>query len=267
MQKVFDGLLSPWAFLALNVIILALTEWSGETFMDNGIIHVIALIFVMLALTRIFVPALIADKTVRRFVIAALIALILFALSHIVEFVSFVINAQYADAAFINVANFYMVSLCSIIIGVELILRSYYARPSGLLIAASVMIAFFGSLCAWFLIFPESASLEPTSLTPYLYIIGVLAVTGFAFVNLLETARIQEELSSFCHYLSVAVGLIALSALVNVLYEVLKDAAGLPDFQSVYLAHFAFYASLSVLFLSFGKPLLSHTLAHEDSAS
>jgi len=250
-----DKVLNPYVLIVINIGIIIATEMSGMVFMDTGIIHGIAILFIILALTRIMIPRTITDPTLKKFVSAAFIALVIFAASHVAEFLGYFLTGTYNDASFANVANFYIVSLFTLIIGIEIVLKSYYERSKIILWVSTIGIIIAAALTVLFFIKPDMITLDPGSIVPYIYVVAIVGVTGFGFVNLLEVKRVAPEIAIFTNYISGASALIAISALVNVLYEVLSDSFGVADYQAMYLAHFAFYISLSVLFLSFGKPL------------
>src|SRR3989344_6612019 len=105
-MMIIDKYLGLNFFLALNILIilLAQTVGNGTLFYRTGIIHIIAIGFVVLALIRAFFHYYTYDHILEKFIHSCLIAMFVFAISHLVEFFSFIVLHRYADSVYINVA-------------------------------------------------------------------------------------------------------------------------------------------------------------------
>lgn len=242
-------------FIVLNILIIALAETigGGTWFFASGTIHVIAISFVVLALVRTYAHYYTYDPILEKFVHACLAAMAVFAVSHLIEFFSFVVLKSYSDAVYINVANFYLASILLITIGAESFLRVLQGRSAALtrmLIAGIVALAF---LSISLLFNDELMSLEINSPVPYLYTFAVLAALGFCIYKVRRIKRLVDFMPGFVNYLLVSVALIGVAALISIYYEFFVDIFGFPEYQAIYLSHFAFYISLSSLYLAFGK--------------
>ncbi|HXV26905.1 MAG TPA: hypothetical protein VD862_02700 [Candidatus Paceibacterota bacterium] len=244
------------ALLAVNAGIFALAELTTWLSWVPASIHGIAILFVILALTRLPVLWKPYDEPAGRFVRWMLFALLVFAGSHAIEFFTFRYGGmEYADSRYANVGNAYIVSLLAVIVGLEHILRRYYARPKMLLVAPVIAIAGGFVAIAGFLWWPHAISLGPSSSLPYLYTVLVLGLGIFGFVNLLEVKRLQPKLEGFARHMDVVLVLVVAAALISVLYGLLSEFFGFSGRQLVYSAHYVFYLGISVMYLAFGEPV------------
>lgn len=250
-----DKYLDVKFFLILNVLIilLAQTLGNGTLFFRTGIIHVIAIGFVALALVRVFFHYYTYDHILEKFIHACLAAMAIFAVSHIVEFFSFVILHRYADAVYMNVANFYLISLLLIVIGAESFLHVLKGRPAHVIRILTVVIIILTLLSVALLFNDRLISLGTNSFAPITYTVATLAAIGLCLSKMWQIKKRVDFMPSFVNYLSVSIVLIGIATLTNIYYEFFIDLFGLPEYQAVYFSHFAFYIALSFLFLAFGK--------------
>ena len=241
----------------INAVIVVATEHSGDAFYHNGAIHFVAVLFIALALTRIPVLWRPYKEPAGRFVRWMLLSLLVFASSHVLEYVGYVLNGEYSDAMFANVGNVYLISLFAIIVGVEHILRAFYSRPRWFtwLPVSAMVPAVAASL--FFMMRPEFVSLEPDEFLPYFYTVIIVAIGIFGFVNLLEVRRLRPQLTSFVKYSIYVLLFVIAAALVNIQYELLEDFFGIEEVQLIYIAHFLFYLGLSMMYFTFGEPVRS----------
>lgn len=249
-----DTYLNPYTLAILNVLIIVvtLTVGHGEFFIQTGLVHIIALLFIALAVSRIFFHYNTHDPILEKYVHATMLAMGVFAMSHIVEFVSFVVLKQYQDAVFVNVTNFYLISMLIITIGAQQFVQyrhpiySMWLRCAGLLGILALSVTTIAILVNDTLV-----SLEPDEAAPYIYL-GLLIIC--TFLALRETAHIGRFTSvakKFAGYITAAVALIFLATLPNIFYEVLEKTFNASETFSVYASHFTFYAALSLFFLAF----------------
>ena len=125
-----EKILSFRVLLVLNILIIIFAELSGRFFEEKGIIHLLAVIFVILGVSRIFVHYEVFDRFLKPFLLGGVAALIIFALSHLVEFLGFMLFHTYSDAVFINVVNFYIISMLMVTIGAEYFLCKVSGKSS-----------------------------------------------------------------------------------------------------------------------------------------
>lgn len=246
----FEKILNPWVLLALNILILLATELSGHFFQDKGIIHLIAILFVIFGISRIFVHYDAYDRYLRPLIKGGLAALIIFSASHLVEFLGFVAFKTYEDAIFVNVVNFYVMSMLGVAIGAEYFLRALQ-KSRGIKIWISVTsIAVLLLLTVLIFMNKISVSLEPDEPLVFIYGAMVLVASIFSLNRLATVKRHVSVMVDFVNFFIAAFILITISAFQYVFYDVLQGW-GMPDFQIVYVSHFLFYGALSLMFLAF----------------
>ncbi len=252
MPEKLDQIFSPLTLLALNMIIILSAEFvgGGKYFFDTGIIHALAIGFIILAASRIYWHYYSYDAFLEKFFHAVIAALLVFAAAHFAEFISYKVLMLSEDATFANVANFYIVSLLVIVMGAEMFLAVHDRRSRLVLWITGMAAVIFVGLSTALFLNDELISLEADSAAPYLYAVLSVLAGALAFVRAEKIGRLVSISRNFIDYLLAAIALIVLSVLPNVFYEILEDA-GLPDHQVIYVSHFLFYAALSLIFLSF----------------
>ncbi len=253
-----DRVFTPVSLLLINIVIIVLAEnlGGGTYFSQSGWIHGIAILFILLALTRVFEHfGLKTDPVLRWIINASLAALFVFAASHFIEFLSFHISGKYTDQGFASVINMYLASLFLLVAGAEFVLRMA-GKKKGTLVKPAVFLAcLFAGITLVFIYYYNRnlISLEPDSIMPYVYV-AITLLAGYFVYSALRLIKISlVPLESFAKYMMWATAFVVIAAILNALYEVIADGLHVPDYQIVYFSHFLFYGALSVMFLAFGR--------------
>lgn len=222
--------------------------------MEAGIIHIIAVLFIILGATRIFSHYSIFDPWLERFSHTVIIALLIFAMSHFVEFLTMVVRGEYTDNTFAITANFYMMSIFAIAGGVEILLKKYNKKRNGFygflpwiflaLLAFFTITLLFGTL---------QISLKSDEAPMFLYVIFSLSIGIYGLFMVNKMGKVAPVIKTFTDYVSISILLVLLAVLSNILYEVFEEVLFISEIQIIYISHFTFYFALSVLFLSFKK--------------
>lgn len=237
-------------FFLLNLLIIVVVEASGDFFYRTGLIHFLAVIYVILALAVVFRHRYyIADPISERFLTASVYALIIFSLAHVLEFFSLEILKISEPVVFVNVVNVCAISILVLVIGVEYIHRSLYKSSSfyinflwsTLFVLVVAIPLFIGK--------PNLVSLESRSYFPYIYSLILAIVAGFGLLRIQIAKRITI-LKRFVNFLSIGIILILVAGLIHIFHYFLVEK-GLPHYQVIYLMHFAFFIALSYLFTAF----------------
>lgn len=251
IEKIFN----PYFFLSLNIVIILLAEFVGGSkwFLKSGAIHFIAVGFVVLAVIRIFYHPDTYDPILQNFVRAGLAAMFVFAIAHVIEFISFMLLNNYVDAVYANTANLYLVSMLLIILGEGLFLWRLNRRGLWKVPAVITLIVMLLVFTVYLLFNNKAISLEPDEAAPFIYVAIAIAATVIGLVQARAISRHVGFMKDFVKYLSASVVVIGISILPNIFYDPLTDFFHGAEFQAIYLSHFAFYAALSLLFLSFSK--------------
>ena len=250
MPTKLEKILNEWVLLAINVTILLATELSGQYFAKTGIIHLIAIVFVILGISRIFIHYDAYDRYLRLLIRGGSVALVIFSISHLVELLGYVYFKNYVDAIFINVINFYIISMLAVAIGAEYFLRTLKRGRMTTIVVLGMGVAVFFILTILILFNKVLVSLEPDGLTPYIYGLLVVVASVFSINRLVSIKKHVSIMVGFVNYFIAAFVLITISALQYVFYDVL-EGLGMPDFQVVYVSHFLFYGALTLMFLAF----------------
>ena len=120
-MSLLDRMFNPFSLILINILVIIAAEFTGGGmfFMNTGLIHGVAILFIILAVSRIFFHYYTYDPFFEKIVHGVLGASIIFAASHIYEYASMNIYHTYKDSTFINAINFYLIGFMLIIIGTE----------------------------------------------------------------------------------------------------------------------------------------------------
>lgn len=235
--------------LNLAIIIAAETFGGGRFFYDTGLIHVPVSIFVLLASTRIFGRYYLYDPVLKKFLGWSLAALAVLLLSHGIEFVDQNLGYDWpASAVYGGVISFHLTAILCIAVGAFHILKAYGKMRFAtfwLVLAALVgVVAFAASFAAYLGAIPY----VPASL--YMLIAGAAGVaTG---VPTMAIAKAVPVLRDFAERLTAALTFMTVAAAAESLHLIAGHEYVIAQ-QATYLSHFAFFISLSLMFLAFGK--------------
>lgn len=252
MMEKLDKIFGPVTLLILNIVIIFAVEFAGKGtyFFATGLIHAIAIFFIFLAAFRIFMHYYSYDHFLEKFVHGAIVAFVLLAASHVVEFVSYTVFHMTDSAVFANVANFYAASLLAITLGAERFLATHDDRKSRLIGALKAGIIFLVLLSASFFINNNLVSLETTNPVPFIYAALSILIAVLAIKKVSRIKKITSYSAGFANYLIAAIILILISVFPDIFYDQLRDFT-ISNMQIIYLSHFIFYAALSLIFLAF----------------
>lgn len=256
LQAGLDRVFTPYSLLVLNlgIIFICETVGHGVYFARTGLIHGIAILFIIMASLRVFKKYYLFDPEVRRFLYSTLVAMVFFALSHFAEFASLKIFNAYPDAAFANVINFYLISLLFLFIGTEQVFMAYEHRSNGRVLAGCFAIVILVLMTISFIAKSTLISLDFDNPAPFAYATAVLSIGIYGMTRMNLIGKLYPWFAPFVKYMLQAIALITLAALVNVFYDAFHNF-GVDEYQIVYLSHFTFYAALSVMFLAYGDAL------------
>lgn len=255
LSERLDRYLNPYTLLFVNIAIIGATELvgRGRAFFDYGIIHAIAILFILLAGTRIFDRYYLSDPQHKTFFLYNILALVAFAASHFIEFLSFHFFGEYEDIGFANVVNMYCVSILFVIVGAEVVIAAYKGKRPGHAWLPWAAIAGFLGLTVLYLLKAVHISLEPDEPAPYVYGAAVVFLTMIAYVRVRRIGRFMPVLKPFTDEMLASVGLTLVATLPNAFYDGLEKNAGIDKIQIIYVSHFTFYAALTLFYLAFKR--------------
>ena len=254
MKFSLDRIFTAPVLVVINFLIIFACETvgGGRFFEDSGAIHGIAVLFIVLAASRIFTRYYLFDPELKILLRTSLVAMAFFAFSHAIEFASFEIFRGYSDAAFANVINVYAVSLLIMLYGAETAIVRYNKSGEWKLGAIGVAIVALLTLTALFLTRRLDVDLGPEGLTPYAYMALMLITWGLCLLRWNRIGKMYAWFGQFISTVMLSAFMIMLAAVPNIFYEVFEKI-GIDQFQSIYLSHFTFYAAISVMYLAFDQ--------------
>lgn len=247
-----ERIMTPTVLVIINLIIIIAAEATGELFLETGLIHIIALFFLILGISRIFVHYKTFDQYLQPLLLGSVAAILLFSFSHVVEYFSFGHGEEaYDDALYVDVTNMYSTAMLLVALGAQFFI---YKRVHKLWTLLLCLGAFALSLALTILglIRSYELPLEPDEPWIYLYGVLVLLATYLSVSRMHALGSATSIMKQFSGYLVVAFILVAGSALYYLAYELLEEL-GLPDTQIIYISHFMFYAALSLMFLAYPR--------------
>lgn len=254
MKLKLERVFTPPVLVVINFLIIFACETvgGGKFFEDSGAIHGIALLFIILAATRIFTRFYLFDPELKILLRTSLVAMGFFALSHFIEFASFEIFHGYSDAAFANVINVYAASLLVMLYGAETAVVRYQKAGEWKLGAIGVAIVGLLVLTVLFSTRRLDVDLGPDQVTPYAYMALMLITWGLCLLRWTRIRKMYSWFGQFINTVMLSAFMIVLAAAPNIFYEVLENL-GVDKFQSIYLSHFTFYAAISVMYLAYDQ--------------
>lgn len=256
MKNRLDKIFSLRTLLVLNgAIILFGLSGGGDFLYRTGLIHMIAVFFILLSVSRIRFHYYTHDQFLEKFLHACMAAMLLFAFSHIVEFSSDVIFKLRPDAIYANVANFYILSLLLMALGAEkfLILATQGKKTVSKIL--KILIFIFVGLIFFFFVQAKSISLELDTALPYVYAVIIFLTGLVAYLKLLKIQDRVPFVKDVIHNLMNGIILIMFASFSNIFYE-FGELIHAPDYFMINMSHYFFYFALTFMFLSFQA--LSH---------
>lgn len=248
LEKIF----SHWTLLAINLVIVVAVESTGSFFMQSGLIHLIALLFIGLGIARIFIHYKVYDQFLKPLIYGGITVLILFAVSHILEFMNYAVFFLPFPMIAATVVNFYLIGLLIITFSTTFFLKGI-EKISGLYIY--LLPAVMGVLVVATIrnyMFPNSIDLAPSNWLMYVYTFAVAAATILGVYWLIKLKKYEAMLANFIDYFNASFVMLGISASFYVFNEIFEKV-GIDYMQVMYISHFLFYGALSFMFLSFGR--------------
>ncbi len=249
-ESLLEKIFNHWVILAINIVIILFVETTGMFFMSTGLIHLIAIIFLALGGSRIFVHYNVYDSFLKPFIISGIAIIILFTISHIVEYVSYAYFSLPYEVIAANVVNFYIAGLVTISLGVSYFLKKVVKNLAIFnYLAPFVIIACFLAAGIFYM---NQQMVEVNASGWLMYLQGgiVLLVTACGIGLLFLLKKHVSMLAQFINYFTIAFILIACSAILYVCNDVLGEI-GVMYMQVMYTSHFLFYGAISLMFLAY----------------
>lgn len=247
-------ILNHWSLLTINILLIFSVELTGRFFADTGLIHLIAIVFVILALVRAAIHPHVYDRFLEPIIHRGIFAMLVFATSHVVEYAGFMIYFLPRAAISANVVNFYLASILIVITGVEVFVGKLDKFSHRTIKPLEIIAGFFVLLILYTLSHTRSINLSPSSIQTYAYLTAILTVVFFSLWRLMVLKNRVPLMTNFVKYFMAAFILVGLSALFYILEGILT-ISGISFLQLIYFNHFLFYGALSLIFLAYDRLL------------
>lgn len=254
MQKNY---ISGYCLLLINIVIIIAAEFTGggKLFFESGLIHGIALVFIISVAIVLSQQYYLADPILKKFVNSCLVAFVVFSASHITEFLGYRFFGAYGDHLFALALNFYLISLLVMISGSEIFLLAYggYQKSRRAMVSANIAIGALVLFSTLLFVRTSWISLEPDEFAPYLYMLAVLAVAVLLERRISALTKALSQLTPFFSLLRGMVIFVTAASCFYALYEIIVDYLGIPEYQIIYFSHFFFYGGMSLMFIAFQR--------------
>lgn len=250
--NILERFFNPKILIIFNLFIIIAAELSGRFIEESGLIHYLAIFFVLLGIVRIALHYNVYDQFLRPLVYAAIVALVVLAFSHVIEFFGFVEEKNYEEIIFTNIVNLYIASMFIIAFGAEYFIRMAKGKSALTLWLFAAASVFFLVLTGLIFFGKIEVSLEFGSYMVYFYILAILFTFAVVTAKLRDIKRRVSITSRFASYYIYSFVLLAIAALIVILYDSIAEF-GIPEYQIVYISHFFFYSALTLMFLAFAK--------------
>ena len=250
-----EKFLNIYTLLIVNLAIIAIAELigTGRYFYDTGFIHLIGIIFIGLAVYRIFTRYYFQDQFFKKFLKLSLTAFTILATTQIFEYLWIKFLPLKQGMAEAGVIGLYFVSLLFLIAGLKFILGTAQQKPDiNLRLPAIIMLL----TVVFSIVFMASgAPIFEKNIEVFIYVYLVLvAILGiFAINTSLKIKKVLPLFKKFVNYLIPGIIFIVIASLFE--FFKLLEFSFINEIQIAYLAHFAIYFALSFMFLGFGKLL------------
>lgn len=152
----------------------------------------------------------------------------------------------------VSVISIYIVGLFVVAFGAESFLRIHRGRSKLSLVLLFLGTAVSLSMILAFIYNPSLLSFEIDSPVPYIYTFVLILVAYVSLSRVIQIKNLVSIVKDLSGSLMLSYVLIIVVAAVEIHYDLLEQV-GLERYQITYLAHFIFFAALSISFLSFAK--------------
>lgn len=251
----FEKLFTLYALIALNLVIILSAEFvgGGTYFAETGLMHAIALLFVVFIIVRIFSDYAFNDYILKGFLKIQLAFFLFLGVVHVYEYIGLDVFMLDADVVELSVMGSYLLWIFGILLALEFVFR-IYSKKSALftIIICALLIGGF-SVLVGANISPAVADVLPE----WLPLVILAGIVGFGIISIIAIVKIREIMPVFAGYSRSAIPAIIL-VILSAFSEYFESTGSLVSFgisetQILYIAHFLIYIALSFLLVGFGK--------------
>lgn len=251
----FEKLFTLPVLIAVNLVGILATEFvgGGTYFEETGLVHSIAILFVVLIIIRIFTDYAFSDHILKGFLKIQLGFFLFLGTIHVYEYLGlYVLNIN--DVVVESTAVLaYLIWIIGNIFAIQWVLRIYNKTSTNLVPIFGLVIALVASLIIGMHIF-SSAIHEVPEWVHGTILTFVVASAIFSIWRLNQMKKIMPVFAEYARYANPAIVLVTLAVFSEYSEsEGFLSIFGVSSTQNLYLSHFLIYAALSLLLIGFGK--------------
>lgn len=251
----FEKLFTPYVLIAFNLVIILCAEFigGGTYFAETGLVHAIAVLFVLLILIRIFSDYAFSDHILRGFLKIQLAFFLFLGLVHVYEYLGLYVFMLNDEIVELSAMASYLLWMLGVLLALEFVFRIYNKKTALFTWILSTILAF-----GFLMLVGANVSITVAErLSELLPPMMLVAIVGFGVVGIVSLRKIRAIMPVFMEYSRYAIPAMVLLVL-TAFSEYFESTHflnnfGISDTQTLYISHFLIYAVLSLLLVGFGK--------------
>lgn len=250
-----ENLFTVPALLLINVIGILLTEFvgNGTFFAETGLVHGVAVLFIVLIIVSIFTDYVYSDRILKGFLKIQFALTLLLGFAHVYEYFGTNVFILRDDVVELSMMATYLIWLIGTTLSFEFLFKIYYKKSYLFTVILSlVILAGLGIL-----VFANLSNNFADMLSPWLPKMVLGSTVVFAGLNAFYMRKIVGIMPIFKETAKCAIPAMAL-VLLATFSEYFESTGALKDFgisatQNLYISHFLIYGALSLLLIAFSK--------------
>ena len=255
MLTFFDKLINPTLLIVLNILILVASEFvgGGTYFDESGMIHAVAIVFVVLIVIRILSDYAYGDAMLKTFSKIQVGFFLFLGIIHVYEYLGLNVLPMRAEIVEFSVLSAYLLWFLGNVIALEFMFRSYTKRATFWCIPGCLLTGLLTVYLVW-LNFSHNLIDALPSWAPHAALFAVFALaigTSVALSRLKVIMPIFENYGKYAIAANVFVAIVAFSEYTEAT-GILTDR-GFSATQNLYLSHYPVFIALSLLLVAVGK--------------
>lgn len=253
--SMIEKFFSPAVLVVLNIAIILIVEYAGggRYFAETGLVHAIAIVFVVLIIARIFSDYEHSYKEIKGFLVVQLAAFFLLGIVHVYEYLGLHVLNLNSSVVELSVVMSYMIWFLCLLLSLELVSRAYYGGRGIVMWMLIAIISLVSLVLIGINISSSLVSYLPSAIGQMMLVFMV----ALAIMEVSSLAGVKQVLPVFFGFSNYSIPATML-LFVSAFFEYIESSGILslfrmPDTQITYISHFLIYAVLSLLFVAIGK--------------
>lgn len=255
MLNSFDKLINPTLLVIVNLLIILASEFvgGGVYFDETGLIHAVAIVFVVLIIIRILSDYAYGDAILKTFSKIQVGFFLFLGIIHVYEYLGLNVLPMRAEIVEFTVLAAYLLWFLGNVVALEFMFRSYTKKATFWCIPGCLLTALLAGYLLW-LNFSHTLIDALPSWVPHA---ALLAVFVLAIGTSVALSRLKVIMPIFGGYGKYAIAANVFVAIVA--FSEYTEATGLltdrgfSATQNLYLSHYPVFIALSLLLIAVGK--------------